>query len=469
MSDLVLRTRVTITKRNLRRIRDLGDTLSSRATDLRSYLLFPDTLQKKLNSLQNHCGDLLREARECRKQHPDLYKGLKELNEKIDSIYEDLNSSQDEAKQVRRELFQFEELELDVQDFLAKRARETEDSLTKENYFKKREQIESFFAEYVDLLRAIALRSAGFQEQDSQLSDIFRIADRLPRLWGRIEGWEWQSLTVPSDTELNRKSQAMMLRLGFPEWTLWALPFVQNEFAHVYVARGAGPASWKVTSPRSATLLAEALASLVTGPAYACAALLVRLDPAAVTEPSATVALRSATIIASLIASLDRVAGGSETPLDDLIERLRMEWREAVKFAGGDPEAFDEAMDDPEVDVAVRQAQEIVLGMGESRRPAWADHWATISEWAELLRQDRAAEIALEEAGDDYRRRALVFLLDAAWLARVGPGPEADAPEDKLDIVASGAIKRMLEIVEPAAPLTEASPGKVPKVRPNPR
>ena len=464
MGDLVLRTRVAITKRNLRRIRNLGDTLSSRATGLRHYLLFPDTLQERVDSLQDHCSDLLKEARECRKQHPDLYKGLNKLNQEIDSIDEDLNSSQDEAKRVSRELFQFEELRLDVQDFLAKRAKETEDSLTKENYFKNREQIEGFFAEYVDLLRAIALRSAGFQEQDGQLSDIFRIADRLPQLWGRIEGWEWQSLTVPSDTELNRKSQAMMLRLGFPEWTLWALPFVQNEFAHVYVARGAGRASWNVTSRRSATLLAEALASLVTGPAYACAALLVRLDPVAVTEPSAIVALRSATIILSL----DRVADGSETPLGKLSQRLRMEWRDAVKFAGGDPYAFDEAMEDPEVDVAVQQAQETVRGMGESRRPAWANHWATIGKWAQLLRQDRAAEIVLEEAGDDYRSRTLAFLLDAAWLARVGPAPEADAPEDELDIVASGAIKRMLEIVQPPAQLTRASPAKVPKVRPNP-
>jgi len=189
----------------------------------------------------------------------------------------------------------------------------------------------------------------------------------------------------------------------------------------------------------------------------------VRLDPAAVTEPSATVALRSATIILSL----DRVADGSETPLGALSQRLRMEWRDAVKFAGGDPHAFDEAMEDPEVNGAVQQAQETLLGVGESPRPVWANHWATIGRWAQLLRNGRAAEISLEEAGDDYQRIALAFLLDAAWLARVGPEPEADASEFELDIVASGAIKRMLEIVQPPDQLTQAGPAKVLKVRPN--
>ncbi len=492
MGDLVLKTRVAVTKRNLRRIEDLSRTLSERAGGLRKFLSLPEVWLAKLSDIQSDSNKLSVKARGYRFQSSDpekdpyvgiedLRNGINDLNRKIDSICEEVGPSTDDARRLRGELFQFEELSRDgrdIQDLLTQRAWETESSLTVQNYLAQRDQIESFFAEYVDLLHAIALRSAGFQQEDGQLSDIFRIADHLPRLWGRVEGWEWTSLAVPSYAELNRKSQAMMLRLGFPEWTLWALPFVQNEFAHVYVAKKPGLTAGSASS-RSVTLLADALASMVTGPAYACAALLLRLDPAAVTEPpaaaalrsaagpaaltepSATVALRSATIIHSL----DRVAGGEETPLGMLSRRLRTEWRDAVKFAGGDPQAFDEAMKDPEVNMAAQRAQGAVLDMDQSPTPAWASRWATIAKWSDLLQQNKAAEIVLQDAGDSPRPIALAFLLNAAWLARVGPAPAADAPESKLDIIATGAIRRMLEIAQPAR---KRVLGSAAKARPHP-
>lgn len=353
-----------------------------------------------------------------------------------------------------------------MEDFLAKRAQETENSLTESNYLKSRDEIEGYFSEYVDVLRAVALRSAGFRDEDSQLGDIFLIADQLPRLWGRIEGWEWRSFAVPSRSELNRKSQAFMLRIGFPEWTLWALPFVQNEFAHVFVARRSlglvNPGSTSIES----TMLADALATIVTGPAYACAALLLRLDPAAVTTADAEAAVRSATILVTLD-QISKLANSS--PLKTLADRLCMEWRDAVSVTGGNAEMFDLAMRDGFASDTAERAREAVLGRGQRgvpRRPSWAERWAIINDWAEHLRNERAKQIKPGDVGDNGENRplALAFLLDAAWLARVGTTPDRDAPEDKLDVIADGAIRKMLEVVqgvadEPKSP-ANSQPGR---------
>lgn len=449
MGDLVLKTRVAVTRRNLRLIRNLNETLAGRAAGLRAFLLLPANLQETIGRLQDQCMDLQGRARYFRDDDPELFQGLKTLNENLDTIFQGLDANRAEAVKVQQELLQFEGPRDDIHDFLAQRAEESENTLTEQNYFKNRVQIEDFFAEYVDLLRGVALRNAGFREQDNQLGDIFLIADQLPRLWGRVGGWAWQSLAVPSYEELNGKSQAMMLRLGFPEWTLWALPSVQNEFAHVYVSR-ATLAPPNVVSPYDDTLLADALATVVTGPAYACATLLLRLDPAAVNDASPVVALRSATIVGTLQRAAAAAGSG---PLAMLTERLRSEWRDAVAIADGDPAIFDQAMNDPAVEIAAQRAQVTALGRsadGAPHVPAWAEKWATIGTWAELLRGDKAADIVLDgvnQSGGD-RPIALAFLLDAAWLARVGPTAARDAPEQDLDKIAQGTIRRMLEITQ---------------------
>jgi hypothetical protein len=458
MGDLVLKTRVAVTKRNLRRIRDLPQTLSERGKEVREFLALPDDLQEKIDYLLEDCDSLISRARVFRGDDPELYDGMRNLSKQLDEIHGELGKTRKVAAKLQQEWLQSGQLRNNVRDNLTTHAEQAQESLTEKNYFKSRDEIESFFSEYVDVLRGVALRNAGFRDNDSQLGDIFKIADQLPRLWPPIDGWEWQSLAVPSLTELNRKSQAYMLRIGFPEWTIWALPFVQNEFGHVFVARTPGLATTAPGKEYEAGLLADALATIQTGPAYACAALLLRLDPAdrtAASSPGA--AVRSATILVTL----DRIAKLSGTPpLATLTDRLRTEWRDAVAVAGGDLGAFDAAMSDPTVQRAADRAREslkVVFGSGPGglpRPPSWAEHWATISQWAELLRDGRAGEINVTGVIDSSENKpfALVFLLDAAWLARVGPTPAGDAPEDKLDVIAAGAIQTMLEVVQDASP-----------------
>jgi hypothetical protein len=463
MGDLVLTTRVAVAKRNLLRVCELETTLSDRASNLRTFLLLPGELQAKLADIQeDRLPDLERRARALRRYDPELLKELRELTGALDDIESAVDGIRQAAASIGDELRQFARLRSDVGD-LAGRASITKRDLTGQTYLGKRDEIEKFFREYVDLLRGIALRSAGFTEQDGQLGDIFLIADMLPRLWGRVDGWEWGSLAVPSYSELNHTSEAMMLRLGFPEWTIWALPFVQNEFGHVYVAKGR-LADSSDGSVHDATLLADALATVVTGPAYACAALLLRLDPAAVTKASSPVALRSATTIVTLTQIAAAVADAS---LIALTERLRDEWRDAVVTAGGNVGAFDAAMVATVVTDAALCARQtdINRGRADRRPPVWAAQWATVNIWADALRKDPIAPIDVGTIDTGESPDALALLMDAAWLARVGVTGAADAPESRWDAIAKAVIQKMLRITQD---LSDQSPPGAQYVRPNP-
>lgn len=453
MGDLVLKTRVAVTKRNLCRVRDLSKTLEKRAAGLGEFLSLPDTLQNKILDIQDEEYDsVMKRIRRFHGDDQELLDGIKQLSNRLDELNKELTRHREEANRLRLELLQLLKLRNDVRDFLSERAKATEGALTEANYVSKRDEIEDFFSEYVDLLRGVALRTAGFRDEDYQLANIFSIADQLPRLWGRVEGWEWQSLAVPSRQELNKRSQGLVLRVGFPEWTIWALPFVQHEFGHVFAERA------KLTSasdpPYRSALLADVLATRVTGPAYACAALLLRLDPVAVNAPDTEAALRSATIITTL----EQLASdGAVAPVQQLTQRLRDEWRAAVVTVGGDEAAFEAATRTALVAAAMDNSS--TLGLGPyGKKPLWLEHWATITKWAKLLKADQAQEIDLAEVPDsgDDRPIALAFFLNAAWLARVAVDPAQDAPEDALEGIARGAIQRMLQLVpeSPAVPST---------------
>ena len=468
MENLIIDTRVMVAKRNLRRIEELETTLADQAKDLHKVLELPDSWLRELNDISGLVNDLLRKARDYSRvpdtddqdpyaQLTNLRDAIEVLDRKIDGLYTRSAPTASDATRLHRELREFREYvehSRDIRGKLIDGAERAHVSLTSGNYFDLRDKIEAFFAEYVDLLRAFALRNAGFTENTSQLSDIFFIADEMPRLWGDVEGWEWNSLTVPAYAELNEKSEAMMLRLGFPEWTLWALPFIQNQFAHVFLEERKNRfPGWAADCDTA--LLADALATVVTGPAYACAALLLRLDPASVTGTSSIEALRSATIIHSL----ELATAGQHTPFEKLVKRLKAEWGEAVGIAKGNPAAFEDAMKDLDVDRAARAAIKALPGKNKPSRPTWADQSGLIAGWANALRQGTA--INLQDVPKSAQPIALGFLLNAAWFARVGPVPDpaqkgdtASEPEpewvppseSELDDIAARAMEHMLRI-----------------------
>ena len=467
MGDLVLRTRVAVARRNLKRVRELSRTVEMRLSGLDKFLNLPQTLRADLDDAWNTSHELEALARDYQDESPQLLEEVQSLTQQLNKIGRDLKKKCDEAEQLRNELVQLFSQRRDVDDFLLQSARQLEPILTVNNYFQNQKRIDALFSEYVDLLRGVALRSAGFGDDDAQLSDLFFIADQLPSLWGRVDGWSWQSLAVPSRQDGSGSSEAMVLRVGFPEWTIWALPFVQHGFGHVFAKKRQFAAPGPADAINTAAL-ADALATVATGPAYACAALLLRLDPAEVKGPTeATV--RSATILVTLrqIAAADQ-----DGPLAILTDRLCSEWRDAVGAAAGDVGAFESAMAAPLSAEMADWARRELLGLdagGNPQEPLWLKHWGTIATWARHLREGHPDEIDLAVAAmdDDDRPMALAFVLDAAWLARVGTNENEDAQPFDEDVIAKGAIAKMLEVVRPHARPSAGAGRTSPSRRPN--
>ena len=210
------------------------------------------------------------------------------------------------------------------------------------------------FQEYVDVAAGLSLRGTGMDEHfcamADWLSDQWTAGVNLP-YWFAIPARHGPS------------AMTSIIRLGFPEWTIWALPLVAHEFGKILVDEdvefrdqaadlaadvvqlesGSEPpptpeAAALVHDAPSATVarerevalririyLADAFATYVMGPAYACACLLLRLDPANSAQPALD--LVRATVV---IKMLEKIDPGLQSHLSAIVGTLRTSWDAAV-------------------------------------------------------------------------------------------------------------------------------------------
>lgn len=82
-------------------------------------------------------------------------------------------------------------------------------------------------------------------------------------------------------------STAQLIRLGFPEWSIWSLPLVAREFGHVFARKRErvrtdiqqALARNVATEPQLCSWAADVFATTVLGSAYPWAAILLRAEP----------------------------------------------------------------------------------------------------------------------------------------------------------------------------------------------
>jgi hypothetical protein len=143
---------------------------------------------------------------------------------------------------------------------------------------------ETLFGEYVDFIGGLALRNTGIDHGVCQMAD-----DLIGRLYLIGSTEIFHSMTLPTRRVESRKTIARIIRMGFPEWTVWAVPLGVHEFGHVVInanpelheliATATAQERWTFLPPALDTYLADAFATGAMGPAYACATVLLRLDP----------------------------------------------------------------------------------------------------------------------------------------------------------------------------------------------
>jgi hypothetical protein len=298
------------------------------------------------------------------------------------------------------------------------------------------------FAEYVDFLGGLALRDTGFDRGISQ------IAEELIRTYNTYKPKSAQQpapMALPIRQEAVAKTLARIVRVGFPEWTVWALPFTAYEFWHAIAREDVDDPlrqeleKRKVLKPeepipsRFQTILGDAFATFTMGPAYPCSALYLLLNPlmAYAADPRSTRAsrrsprpdespVRDDTRLCAMLEMLRLIGKQEETEGDEppdvvLAQKFTETWSSAIQSAGVGAVTKQTQTDN---EVAKTMVGALYTVLGKSHCEA-----VRISEWGKLPGLDHVL-IDHPLAVGELRR-----VLNAIWKWRVSPSGTHDDEE----------------------------------------
>jgi hypothetical protein len=271
------------------------------------------------------------------------------------------------------------------------------------------------FSEYVEFLGGLALRYTGFDR------GICRIADNLIHGTGRLPGFTWASVTLPALREAISPTQ--VIGLGFPEWTVWALPLGAHALGDGLLRKSQRmpdlvhdtAAAAGRSEDEARECLADAFATYVMGPAYACAAILLRLDPFRAFDPQddGLIARRAQYVLRTLKHLNDRDPNGFAT---DLVSTLTSEWEEALGEVGYEPVGAEGGIDERELARIDTAVAELASRLGVSRAYKSARWPDTVVPWAQALADGSIDDVAVE--ADANESDLLRDVLNAAWWCR---------------------------------------------------
>ncbi len=285
---------------------------------------------------------------------------------------------------------------------------------------------QDIFAEYLDFLGGLALRDIGFDE------GISRMAEDLIRTYKTNQPPSYPWLALPAARpDAVVKTLARIVRVGFPEWTVWALPFTAHAFWHVIARDDLEDVVLQETTldaipERLQTCLADAFATYTMGPAYAYAAFYLLLNPldafaanpAAADPPGLRVGddTRAQAILAMLV-SMDDTSADNE--YKTISESLGSMWASAMEQAAAGERTAQTATDNAAVALLVGALGNV---LGKCQCASFpSSHWDQMETLDQVL-VDRPLQI-LE----------LRSVLNSMWRARVDPATkDVKSIEDKV-------------------------------------
>lgn len=241
------------------------------------------------------------------------------------------------------------------------------------------------FVEYIDLMSGVLLRDAGLDE------DLCRIADALIRKWPMAD-YSWSSLSIPADDERPAMSTAQLVRLGFPEWSIWSLPLVAREFGHIFARKRErvrtdmqeALARHVATEAELCSWTADVFATTVLGSAYPWAAILLRAEPSAADDQAR---------VAVMMHTLELMS-----PPDEFYRPMAQAWQTAT---GGQ--------------FALSEGQKEFVKKVKSRIRVEFRRWQDADDLADLLRSDAGPGQIASSVADHGLGNVLV----AAWRVRI--------------------------------------------------
>jgi hypothetical protein len=277
------------------------------------------------------------------------------------------------------------------------------------------------FDEYLDFLAGLALRDGGFDGQMCQMAD--ELIAKVERMAELCVG----SLAIPTHHEIVSSTLARsLIRLGYPEWTIWALPLVAHEFGHVLAQNQGIQGLIERESSALAALyrreqiddannqfryyleehIADIFATYMMGPAYACAAILLRLE-LSFTNRTELIQPPPAQRAAVIFATLDKInSEGMHRPYTSIIQKLKVEWEAALT------QTKQISNSRPELNAILERCLEHtyrILNASGFLNPPTA---AILNDWPRKLSSQHEK---IQVTGNDDLRE----VLNAAWICRL--------------------------------------------------
>jgi hypothetical protein len=279
------------------------------------------------------------------------------------------------------------------------------------------------FVEYVDFLGGLTVRDTG-------LDDL--VCDMTEAVLGRFKPLTSRSLPLPGRQAALGNALGSVVLLGFPEWSIWGIPLVGHEVGLAYSQEQKDHELLKLIDHVSEAhgvskklvqdLLADGFATYTLGLSYACAALLLRLNPRH-DEPHHSDRPRdierARVILMTLKAERPSApeAGGSFT---DCVASLETLWKSAV-VAHARPQDADAAQQEAEGPIPAEDwlddlTRDAVEHFGEMMmiRPYDEKRWRGSEDWLKTLREHDSASrpwLPADEVVPD--------VLTAAWRLRL--------------------------------------------------
>jgi hypothetical protein len=173
-----------------------------------------------------------------------------------------------------------------------------------------------------------------------------------------------------------------------------------------------GAEAWAGTRVR--VLLADAFAAYIMGPAYACAAIILRLNPAFPAQRDRPSDVARAEVILSVLRALDK-RGGVSRPYTGVIAALQEAWQSAVT------QAENAVVLDPDgsawLPKLATEFVDIIAPAFLYKGAVYPDSgWTTAQQWANAWQDQRKknADVGVPEPEGKLRD-----VLNAAWLYRL--------------------------------------------------
>ncbi|HET8682811.1 MAG TPA: hypothetical protein VFM54_13220 [Micromonosporaceae bacterium] len=308
-----------------------------------------------------------------------------------------------------------------------------------------RRKSDDLFSEYVEFLGGLALRDTGLgglplapaDPSDPEFDpDVYHMADDLIKQIYYIGGTDlWHSMAIPARRDAAARTLARMIRLGFPEWTVWAVPLGAFEFGRVVVDVNSIVKSYGHKhggADRGLEIaLADAFATFTMGPSHAFASIVLRLEPGPgwsdsddAGEPRGEDDERTqapvsdaerAYVLFAMLRLMD-----ADGVYANVVSGLESIWHAALRQVDADEDLPEET--EARLEKWTRHMWDFLAtkASGVMYRPVRyeaATRWELLTD---LARSDRIEEWQLKPGEEDVRD-----ILNAAWLQRLREGAPA--------------------------------------------